>query len=127
MKLTNQNTQFIKLLPVGISFAGFIQICIGFLAGYPFNLVVIVFVLLFFLYVFVVKKIGLYYKLEDLSYENPLFFTSKLSKPFTINDIDTIKSLKGGEITKVSLKDGRVYYFILDSEESRELLYKGEE
>lgn len=124
MKLTNQNTQFIKLLPIGVCFTCLVQICIGFLAGYPFSLVVIFFVLIFLLYVFLVKKLGLYYKLDDLSYENDVFFTSKLSKPFTVKDIDIIKNLKSGEITKVILKDGRVYYFIFNSEESRTFLCK---
>jgi len=122
MKLTHSNTQLYRLYPVALVFFIIPLLFFLFLSSYPLNLISFIFYFFFYFYSLVIKKVWLYYKLEDLFYKKPLFFTSKISEPFAVQDIETIKDFKKGKITKISLKDRRIIYVSFSSDEFRQLL-----
>jgi len=124
MELTDSNTVRLKFFPfIGI-LPAILVIYYAVETIFPFNLIPLPFALFVLFKLYVVKKIWLFYKLERLYFDNFNFYTSEISQPFTIQDIESVKSIGKSEVNMVNLKDGRVYYFIFNSEESRQLLSK---
>lgn len=127
MELTDSNTVQLRFLPfIGIM-PMIMMICYTVETIFPFNLIPIPFALFAFFKLYVVNKVWLFYKLKRLFFDNPNFYTSANSQPFTIHDIESVSDIKKSKVTAVRLKDGTVYYFIFNSRESKELVFKGDE
>lgn len=124
MLLTISTTSYRRVFPLFVVFVVIFQLMSVFYIDYPINLIVLFFDLFFLIYFFGIKRFGLYYRLEDLYYENDLFFVSKLNKRFTTAEIECIQEYKKIDVAKIKLNDGTVYYVIFSSEENKALLTK---
>ncbi|UIR54606.1 hypothetical protein LZQ00_10000 [Sphingobacterium sp. SRCM116780] len=124
MLLTISDTSIRRVFPVFLLAVGILLFIFSISIGYPINIICLVFFTFFYFFAFFIKKIGIYYKLEDLYYEDESFFISKLDKPFKVSDVESIEELKKIDVTKITLNNGTIYYVIFSTAENKTLLSK---
>lgn len=78
-------------------------------AGYPANLIVVIFMVNQFIMIFLVKKSWMKFFGQDLIYNNTRFYRPSTGEEFVKADIEDIKDYKNG-MTRIILKNGDKFY-----------------
>lgn len=78
-------------------------------AGYPANLIVVLFMVNQFIMIFLVKKSWMKFCAQDLIYNNTRFYRPSTGEEFVKADIEDIKDYKNG-MTRIILNNGDTFY-----------------